>query len=90
MEIPLEERRVLLERLDQEEREFEFKRKPKFELSRHIEPQELLKSFRKQNGCAAALRSSPVLGDEILGLGISGRSEFANTDDLSSKTGLCV
>ena len=90
MEIPLEERRVLLERLEAEEREFEGKRKQRVDLPRHVDPQELLKSFRKQNGCATALRSSPMTGDEILGLTHGSRSEFANTEDLSSKTGLCV
>ncbi len=86
MELPLEERRVLLERLEAEEHEFEVKKKSK-EIFNSAESKELLKSFRKQNGCIAALRSSPN-GDEIFD---SGRKpDFMNADDLSSKTSLYV
>lgn len=51
MELPLEERRVLLERLEAEEHEFEVKRKLKQlqqDFSKTVEShKELLKSFRK-------------------------------------------
>jgi len=86
MELPLEERRVLLERLEAEEHEFEVKKKTK-DLFKTVESKELLKSFRKQNGCHAALRSSPN-GDEIFDS--NRKPEFMNADDLSSKTSLYV